>query len=97
MDLEDQVEADWPSFASQIRNAGSGNMCMESKHFTSGSPVRLESCAKGRAEVSWGHGQVSCRFTHIGSVSMRQNINRNALKDEFVLFANTGNRRKKSD
>uniref|UniRef100_G3QCB0 Polypeptide N-acetylgalactosaminyltransferase n=2 Tax=Gasterosteus aculeatus aculeatus TaxID=481459 RepID=G3QCB0_GASAC len=42
----------------EIRNAGSGNMCMESKHFTSGSPVRLESCAKGRAEVSWGHGQV---------------------------------------
>nr|XP_040037512.1 polypeptide N-acetylgalactosaminyltransferase 10-like isoform X2 [Gasterosteus aculeatus aculeatus] len=35
----------------EIRNAGSGNMCMESKHFTSGSPVRLESCAKGRAEV----------------------------------------------
>uniref|UniRef100_A0A3Q1GU47 polypeptide N-acetylgalactosaminyltransferase n=1 Tax=Acanthochromis polyacanthus TaxID=80966 RepID=A0A3Q1GU47_9TELE len=41
----------------QIRNAGSG-MCMESKHFVSGSPIRLESCTKGRGEVSWSHGQV---------------------------------------
>ncbi|KAM8900637.1 polypeptide N-acetylgalactosaminyltransferase 10 [Spinachia spinachia] len=42
----------------EIRSAAGGGMCLESKHFTSGSPVRLESCAKGRAEVSWGHGQV---------------------------------------
>ncbi|XP_031163901.1 polypeptide N-acetylgalactosaminyltransferase 10-like [Sander lucioperca] len=41
----------------EIRNAGSG-MCLESKHFVSGSPIRLESCVKGRAEVSWSHGQV---------------------------------------
>nr|XP_046265901.1 polypeptide N-acetylgalactosaminyltransferase 10-like [Scatophagus argus] len=41
----------------EIRNVGSG-MCMESKHFVSGSPIRLESCVKGRGEVSWSHGQV---------------------------------------
>ncbi|XP_047199512.1 polypeptide N-acetylgalactosaminyltransferase 10 [Hippoglossus stenolepis] len=41
----------------EIRNVGSG-MCMESKHFVSGSPVRMESCIKGRGEVSWSHGQV---------------------------------------
>uniref|UniRef100_A0A3Q3WNB9 Polypeptide N-acetylgalactosaminyltransferase n=1 Tax=Mola mola TaxID=94237 RepID=A0A3Q3WNB9_MOLML len=41
----------------EIRNLGSG-MCMESKHFVSGSPIRLESCVKGRGEVSWSHGQV---------------------------------------
>ncbi|XP_076025042.1 polypeptide N-acetylgalactosaminyltransferase 10-like [Genypterus blacodes] len=41
----------------EIHNVGSG-MCMESKHFVSGSPLRLESCVKGRGEVSWSHGQV---------------------------------------
>ncbi|CAB1412586.1 unnamed protein product [Pleuronectes platessa] len=41
----------------EIRNVGS-DMCMESKHFVSGSPVRLETCIKGRGEVSWSHGQV---------------------------------------
>ncbi|XP_040038065.1 polypeptide N-acetylgalactosaminyltransferase 10 isoform X2 [Gasterosteus aculeatus] len=41
----------------EIRNVGSG-MCMEIKHFVSGSPVRLESCVKGRGEVAWSHGQV---------------------------------------
>ncbi|XP_034033763.1 polypeptide N-acetylgalactosaminyltransferase 10-like [Thalassophryne amazonica] len=41
----------------EIRNVGNG-MCLESKHFVSGSPVRLESCVKGRGEVSWSHGQV---------------------------------------
>ncbi|KAM9348343.1 polypeptide N-acetylgalactosaminyltransferase 10-like [Symphorus nematophorus] len=41
----------------EIRNVGSG-MCMEIKHFVSGSPIRLESCVKGRGEVSWSHGQV---------------------------------------
>uniref|UniRef100_A0A3B4XQ21 Polypeptide N-acetylgalactosaminyltransferase n=1 Tax=Seriola lalandi dorsalis TaxID=1841481 RepID=A0A3B4XQ21_SERLL len=42
----------------EIRNVGSSGMCMESKHFVSGSPIRLESCVKGRGEVSWSHGQV---------------------------------------
>ncbi|KAM4547361.1 polypeptide N-acetylgalactosaminyltransferase 10-like [Fundulus diaphanus] len=41
----------------EIRNVGSG-MCMEIKHFVSGSPIRLESCVKSRGEVSWSHGQV---------------------------------------
>ncbi|XP_035481462.2 polypeptide N-acetylgalactosaminyltransferase 10-like isoform X2 [Scophthalmus maximus] len=41
----------------EIRNVGS-SMCLESKHFVSGSPIRLESCVKGRGEVSWSHGQV---------------------------------------
>ncbi|XP_061818684.2 polypeptide N-acetylgalactosaminyltransferase 10-like isoform X2 [Nerophis lumbriciformis] len=41
----------------EIRNTGSG-MCMEVKHFVSGSPVRLENCAKSRGEVAWSHGQV---------------------------------------
>ncbi|XP_034093068.1 polypeptide N-acetylgalactosaminyltransferase 10-like isoform X1 [Gymnodraco acuticeps] len=41
----------------EIRNMASG-MCMEIKHFVSGSPIRLESCVKGRGEVAWSHGQV---------------------------------------
>uniref|UniRef100_A0A3P9JDM5 Polypeptide N-acetylgalactosaminyltransferase n=1 Tax=Oryzias latipes TaxID=8090 RepID=A0A3P9JDM5_ORYLA len=41
----------------EIRSVGSG-MCMEIKHFVSGSPIRLESCVKGRGDVSWSHGQV---------------------------------------
>ncbi|KAM7397642.1 hypothetical protein PAMA_005789 [Pampus argenteus] len=41
----------------KIRNVGSG-MCMEIKHFVSGSPIRLESCVTGRGEVGWSHGQV---------------------------------------
>ncbi|KAK2828022.1 hypothetical protein Q5P01_019056 [Channa striata] len=41
----------------EIRNVGS-DMCMEIKHFVSGSPIRLESCVKGRGEAGWSHGQV---------------------------------------
>ncbi|XP_071760409.2 polypeptide N-acetylgalactosaminyltransferase 10-like isoform X1 [Centroberyx gerrardi] len=41
----------------EVHNVGSG-MCMESKHFVSGSPIRLESCVKGRSETGWSHGQV---------------------------------------
>lgn len=33
-------------------------MCMEIKHFVSGSPICLENCVKSRGEVSWSHGQV---------------------------------------
>ncbi|XP_034093078.1 polypeptide N-acetylgalactosaminyltransferase 10-like [Gymnodraco acuticeps] len=41
----------------EVRNVGS-DMCLESKHVVSGSPIRLESCVKGRGDVSWSHGQV---------------------------------------
>ncbi|KAK5858893.1 hypothetical protein PBY51_003002 [Eleginops maclovinus] len=41
----------------EVRNVGS-SMCLESKHFVSGSPIRLENCVKGRGDVSWSHGQV---------------------------------------
>ncbi|MEQ2214432.1 Polypeptide N-acetylgalactosaminyltransferase 10, partial [Xenoophorus captivus] len=41
----------------EVRNMASG-LCMESKHFVSGSPIRLENCVKGRVDVSWSHGQV---------------------------------------
>nr|XP_057942490.1 polypeptide N-acetylgalactosaminyltransferase 10 isoform X1 [Doryrhamphus excisus] len=41
----------------EIRNEGSG-MCMETKHFVSGNPVRLENCVKARGEVRWSNGQV---------------------------------------
>ncbi|XP_037543695.1 polypeptide N-acetylgalactosaminyltransferase 10 [Nematolebias whitei] len=41
----------------EIRNVGSG-MCMEIKHFVSGSPIRLETCVKSRGEAGWSHGQV---------------------------------------
>uniref|UniRef100_A0A3B3ZA98 Polypeptide N-acetylgalactosaminyltransferase n=1 Tax=Periophthalmus magnuspinnatus TaxID=409849 RepID=A0A3B3ZA98_9GOBI len=41
----------------EIRNVGSG-MCMQIKHFVSGSPIRLDTCVKSRGEVSWSHGQV---------------------------------------
>ncbi|KAI4882277.1 hypothetical protein NFI96_027219 [Prochilodus magdalenae] len=41
----------------ELRNVGSG-LCMESKHFSSGSPLRVETCVKGRGEAAWSHGQV---------------------------------------
>ncbi|MBN3296242.1 GLT10 acetylgalactosaminyltransferase, partial [Amia calva] len=41
----------------ELRNVGSG-MCVESKHSASGSPVRMETCLKGRGEAGWSHGQV---------------------------------------
>ncbi|KAG7244869.1 hypothetical protein INR49_027916 [Caranx melampygus] len=41
----------------EIRNVGSG-MCLESNRLVSGSPIRLESCVKGRVEVAWSHVQV---------------------------------------
>uniref|UniRef100_A0A8C6TNC0 Polypeptide N-acetylgalactosaminyltransferase n=1 Tax=Neogobius melanostomus TaxID=47308 RepID=A0A8C6TNC0_9GOBI len=40
-----------------IRNVACG-MCMQIKHFVSGSPIRLDTCVKSRGEVSWSHGQV---------------------------------------
>ncbi|KAI1903554.1 hypothetical protein AGOR_G00028380 [Albula goreensis] len=41
----------------ELRNVGSG-LCVESKHFASGSPIRMETCLKGRGETGWSHGQV---------------------------------------
>ncbi|XP_067232088.1 polypeptide N-acetylgalactosaminyltransferase 10 [Chanodichthys erythropterus] len=41
----------------ELRNVGTG-LCMESKHFSSGSPIRLEKCLNERGEPSWSHGQV---------------------------------------
>ncbi|XP_072562880.1 polypeptide N-acetylgalactosaminyltransferase 10 [Paramormyrops kingsleyae] len=41
----------------ELRNSG-GGLCVESKHFASGSPIRLEKCQKGRGEAGWSHGQV---------------------------------------
>ncbi|XP_060791267.1 polypeptide N-acetylgalactosaminyltransferase 10 [Neoarius graeffei] len=41
----------------ELRNVGSG-LCMENKHMSSGSPLRLEPCIKGRADALWNHAQV---------------------------------------
>ncbi|XP_058853232.1 polypeptide N-acetylgalactosaminyltransferase 10-like isoform X1 [Acipenser ruthenus] len=41
----------------EIRNVGT-DLCVESKHSASGSPIRLESCLKGRGEGGWNHRQV---------------------------------------
>ncbi|KAG5284508.1 hypothetical protein AALO_G00027470 [Alosa alosa] len=41
----------------QLKNVGSG-LCMETKHFASGSPVHLEVCGKGHGDSGWTHGQV---------------------------------------
>lgn len=41
----------------QLKNLGSG-LCMETKHFASGSPVYLETCLKGSGDAGWTHGQV---------------------------------------
>ncbi|XP_076131154.1 polypeptide N-acetylgalactosaminyltransferase 10 isoform X1 [Alosa pseudoharengus] len=41
----------------QLKNVGSG-LCMETKHFASGSPVQLEVCGKGHGDSGWTHGQV---------------------------------------
>ncbi|KAJ8266858.1 hypothetical protein GJAV_G00135500 [Gymnothorax javanicus] len=49
----------WPPAAAwgELRNVGNG-LCVESKHFSSGSPIRIETCLKGRSETGWTHGQV---------------------------------------
>ncbi|KAM9451512.1 polypeptide N-acetylgalactosaminyltransferase 10 isoform 1-T2 [Clarias gariepinus] len=41
----------------ELRNVGSG-LCVETKHLSSGSPLRLERCVKGRGDAQWNHAQV---------------------------------------
>ncbi|XP_036404722.1 polypeptide N-acetylgalactosaminyltransferase 10-like isoform X3 [Megalops cyprinoides] len=41
----------------ELRSANSG-MCIEAKHLSSGSVLRLETCLKGRGEMGRSHGQV---------------------------------------
>nr|XP_048718345.1 polypeptide N-acetylgalactosaminyltransferase 10 isoform X3 [Caretta caretta] len=41
----------------EIRNIGTG-LCADTKHGTLGSPLRLETCVKGRGEAAWNNIQV---------------------------------------
>lgn len=41
----------------QIRNVGTG-LCTDTKHGTLGSPLRLETCIRGRGEAGWNSMQV---------------------------------------
>lgn len=41
----------------QIRNVGTG-LCADTKHGALGSPLRLESCVRGRGEAAWNNMQV---------------------------------------
>lgn len=45
------------SFCPQIRNVGTG-LCTDTKHGTSGLPLRLETCIRGRGEAAWNSMQV---------------------------------------
>lgn len=51
----------------QIRNAASG-LCIDSKHGSTGTELRLDSCLKEGAERTWAHEQVTQHF------SFRQSI-----------------------
>ncbi|KAG7273447.1 LOW QUALITY PROTEIN: hypothetical protein CRUP_032695 [Coryphaenoides rupestris] len=53
----------------EIRNVASG-MCLESKHLTSGSAIRLESCLKGKGDLSWGPGQLAGRLKWSSTVEL---------------------------
>lgn len=44
-------------FLIQIRNVGTG-LCADTKHGALGSPLRLESCVRGRGEAAWNNMQV---------------------------------------
>lgn len=44
-------------FLPQIRNVGTG-LCTDTKHGTLGSPLRLETCIRGRGEAAWNSMQV---------------------------------------
>ncbi|KAF6081214.1 polypeptide N-acetylgalactosaminyltransferase 10 [Phyllostomus discolor] len=41
----------------EIRNVGTG-LCVDTKHGALGSPLRLESCVRGRGEAAWNNMQV---------------------------------------
>lgn len=41
----------------QIRNVGTG-LCADTKHGALGSPLRIETCVKGRGEAAWNNVQV---------------------------------------
>lgn len=45
-------------FLVQIRSVGTG-LCVDTKHGAVGSPLRLESCVRGRGEAAWNNMQVS--------------------------------------
>lgn len=44
-------------FLFQIRNVGTG-LCADTKHGALGSPLRIETCVKGRGEAAWNNVQV---------------------------------------
>lgn len=48
-------------FISQIRNVGTG-LCVDTKHGALGSPLRAETCVKGKGEAAWSNVQVSAFF-----------------------------------
>lgn len=46
----------------QIRNVASG-LCIDSKHGSTGTELRLDSCLKEGAERTWAHEQVRLLFS----------------------------------
>lgn len=74
-------------------------MCLESNRLVSGSPIRLESCVKGRVEVAWSHVQVSGNSSSIFislitvslimvnnfTVSVYEELNMNKCKDPVSI------------
>ncbi|KAI5096258.1 polypeptide N-acetylgalactosaminyltransferase 10-like [Silurus meridionalis] len=58
-DLQQYYPAVEPPAAAwgELRNVGSG-LCVESKHLSSGSPLRMEPCVKGQRDALWNHAQV---------------------------------------
>lgn len=69
----------------QIRNVGS-DLCVENKHFLSGTPIRLETCVKGRGDVGWNHGQVGRSLTMNTSAPLCCHGGLR-LKEIFVCFS----------
>uniref|UniRef100_A0A667HAA8 Polypeptide N-acetylgalactosaminyltransferase n=1 Tax=Lynx canadensis TaxID=61383 RepID=A0A667HAA8_LYNCA len=69
----------------EIRNVGTG-LCADTKHGALGSPLRLESCVRGRGEAAWNNMQV---FTFTWREDIRPGDPQHTKKFCFDAISNT--------
>uniref|UniRef100_A0A8C0Q8U5 Polypeptide N-acetylgalactosaminyltransferase n=2 Tax=Canis lupus familiaris TaxID=9615 RepID=A0A8C0Q8U5_CANLF len=69
----------------EIHNVGTG-LCVDTKHGALGSPLRLESCVRGRGEAAWNNMQV---FTFTWREDIRPGDPQHTKKFCFDAISNT--------
>lgn len=69
----------------EIRNVGTG-LCADTKHGALGSPLRLESCVRGRGEAAWNNMQV---FTFTWREDIRPGDPQHTKKSCFDAVSHT--------